>query len=228
MNHELNVFALIWGASLPVKFVLLVLILFSVISWIIIFRKNALINRADSSANDFEERFWSGSDLAALFKDVNSSGERIGGIEAIFESGFREFARQRQRRGADSRSFLEGAQRAMRVSQAREVERLEQNLEFLANVGSISPYVGLFGTVWGIMIAFQGLANVKEATIAMVAPGISEALIATAMGLFAAIPAVWAYNRYSTRLERIANRYDTFVEEFSSILARQAHTEDGA
>src|SRR5690606_24299607 len=137
-------------------------------------------------ANEFEERFWSGSDLAALFKDVNASGDRIGGIEAIFESGFREFARQRQRRGVDSRTLLEGAQRAMRVSQSREVERLEQNLEFLANVGSISPYVGLFGTVWGIMIAFQGLANVKEATIAMVAPGISEALIATAMGLFAA------------------------------------------
>ena len=195
MNHELNVFALVWGASLPVKFVLLMLVLFSVLSWIIIFRKMAMINMANASANDFEERFWSGSDLAALFKDVNSSGERIAGIEAIFESGFREFARLRQRRGVDSRTLLEGAQRAMRVSQSREVERLEQNLEFLANVGSISPYVGLFGTVWGIMIAFQGLANVKEATIAMVAPGISEALIATAMGLFAAIPAVWAYKK---------------------------------
>ena len=154
MNHELNVFALVWGASLPVKFVLLMLVLFSVLSWIIIFRKMAMINMANASANDFEERFWSGSDLAALFKDVNSSGERIAGIEAIFESGFREFARLRQRRGVDSRTLLEGAQRAMRVSQSREVERLEQNLEFLANVGSISPYVGLFGTVWGIMNAF--------------------------------------------------------------------------
>ena len=129
MNHELNVFALIWGASLPVKFVLLILVLFSLLSWIIIFRQRAMINRADAAANDFEERFWSGSDLAALFKDVNASGDRIGGIEAIFESGFREFARQRQRRGVDSRSLLEGAQRAMRVSQSREVERLEQNLE---------------------------------------------------------------------------------------------------
>ncbi|MBL0164349.1 MAG: protein TolQ [Xanthomonadales bacterium] len=226
MNHELNVFALIWGASLPVKFVLIVLILFSVASWMIIFRKMTMIDRANASANDFEERFWSGSDLAALFKDVNASGERIGGIEAIFESGFREFARQRQRRGVDSRSLLESAQRAMRVSQSREVERLEQNLEFLANVGSISPYVGLFGTVWGIMIAFQGLANVKEATIAMVAPGISEALIATAMGLFAAIPAVWAYNRFATRVERVALRYETFLEEFSSILQRQAHVDE--
>ena len=226
MNHELNVFALVWGASLPVKFVLLMLVLFSVLSWIIIFRKMAMINMANASATDFEERFWSGSDLAALFKDVNSSGERIAGIEAIFESGFREFARLRQRRGVDSRTLLEGAQRAMRVSQSREVERLEQNLEFLANVGSISPYVGLFGTVWGIMIAFQGLANVKEATIATVAPGISEALVATAMGLFAAIPAVWAYNRYATRAERMAVRYETFSEEFSSILQRQAHVDD--
>ncbi len=226
MNHELNLLALVWGASLPVKIVMLILILFSIASWVIIFRKKAMIDAANAGANEFEERFWSGSDLAALFKDVNASGERIAGIEAIFESGFREFARQRQRRGADPRSLLESAQRAMRVAQSREVERLEQNLEFLANVGSISPYVGLFGTVWGIMIAFQGLANVKEASIAMVAPGISEALIATAMGLFAAIPAVWAYNRFATRVERVALRYETFLEEFSSILQRQAHVDD--
>ena len=210
MNHELNVFALIWGASLPVKLVLILLIVFSVVSWMIIFRKMTMINRANASANDFEERFWSGSDLAGLFKDVTASGERIGGIEAIFESGFREFARQRQRRSVDSRILLESAQRAMRVSQSREVERLEQNLEFLANVGSISPYVGLFGTVWGTMVA----------------PGISEALIATAMGLFAAIPAVWAYNRFATRVERVALRYETFLEEFSSILQRQSHADD--
>jgi biopolymer transport protein TolQ len=227
MNSELNVFALILGASLPVKLVLGILIGFSVASWFIIFRKKALLDRANASADDFEERFWSGADLAGLFKELTNAGERIVGSAAIFEAGFREFARLRQRRGVDSRALLEGAQRAMRVSATREVDRLEQSLEFLANVGSISPYVGLFGTVWGIMIAFQGLANVKEATIAMVAPGISEALIATAMGLFAAIPAVWAYNRYSTKLERISLRYDTFVEEFSSILARQAHVDDG-
>ena len=226
MNSELNVLALVLGASLPVKLVLGILIGFSIASWFIIFRKKALIDRANASADEFEERFWSGADLAGLFKDVSGADERITGSAAIFEAGFREFARLRQRRGVDSRTLLEGAQRAMRVSATREVERLEHSLEFLANVGSISPYVGLFGTVWGIMIAFQGLANVKEATIAMVAPGISEALIATAMGLFAAIPAVWAYNRYSTRLERISMRYDTFVEEFSSILARQAHVED--
>ena len=226
MNSELNVLGLILGASIPVKLVLGILIGFSIASWFIIFRKKALIDRANAGADEFEERFWSGADLAGLFKDLTSAGERITGSAAIFEAGFREFARLRQRRGVDSRALLEGAQRAMRVAVTREIDRLEQSLEFLANVGSISPYVGLFGTVWGIMIAFQGLANVKEATIAMVAPGISEALIATAMGLFAAIPAVWAYNRFSTRLERISLRYDTFVEEFSSILARQAHVDD--
>jgi biopolymer transport protein TolQ len=227
MNSELNVLGLILGASIPVKLVLGILIAFSVASWFIIFRKKALLDRANASADEFEERFWSGADLAGLFKELTSAGERIVGSAAIFEAGFREFARLRQRRGVDSRALLEGAQRAMRVSATREMDRLEQSLEFLANVGSISPYVGLFGTVWGIMIAFQGLANVKEATIAMVAPGISEALIATAMGLFAAIPAVWAYNRYSTKLERISVRYETFVEEFSSILARQAHVDEG-
>ena len=226
MNNELNILGLVLAASLPVKLVLGILIAFSVASWFIIFRKKALLDRANASADAFEERFWSGADLAGLFKDLTSAGERITGSAAIFEAGFREFARLRQRRGVDSRALLEGAQRAMRVASTREVDRLEQSLEFLANVGSISPYVGLFGTVWGIMIAFQGLANVKEATIAMVAPGISEALIATAMGLFAAIPAVWAYNRFSTKLERINMRYDTFVEEFSSILARQAHLDD--
>ena len=227
MNSELNVFALILGASIPVKLVLGILIGFSIASWFIIFRKKQLLDRANAGADEFEERFWSGADLAGLFKELTNAGERIVGSAAIFEAGFREFARLRQRRGVDSRALLEGAQRAMRVASTREVDRLEQSLEFLANVGSISPYVGLFGTVWGIMIAFQGLANVKEATIAMVAPGISEALIATAMGLFAAIPAVWAYNRFSTKLERISVRYETFVEEFSSILARQAHVDEG-
>lgn len=226
MNQELNVLTLVLGASLPVKLVLGLLIGFSIASWFIIFRKKTLIDRANASADAFEERFWSGADLAGLFREMTTSGEPAAGSGAIFEAGFREFARLRQRRNTDSRMLVEGAQRAMRVASTRELDRLEQNMEFLANVGSISPYVGLFGTVWGIMIAFQGLANVKEATIAMVAPGISEALIATAMGLFAAIPAVWAYNRYSTRLERIGLRYDTFVEEFSSILARQSHLDD--
>jgi biopolymer transport protein TolQ len=226
MSGDLNILALVLGASLPVKLVLALLVLFSFASWVIIFRKKAMLDRAMRGADEFEERFWSGADLAGLFREVTAHGERITGIESIFEAGFREFARLRQRRQMDARTMLEGAQRGMRVAETREIDRLEQNLEFLANVGSISPYVGLFGTVWGIMIAFQGLANVKEATIAMVAPGISEALIATAMGLFAAIPAVWAYNRYSNKLERVITRFDTFVEEFSSILQRQAHVDD--
>ena len=226
MSNDLNIFALALGASLPVKLVLALLVGFSVASWFIIFRKKAMLDRANKSADEFEERFWSGADLAGLFRELSAHSGQLSSSAAIFEAGFREFARLRQRRGVDPRGLLEGAQRAMRVSATREVDRLEHNLEFLANVGSISPYVGLFGTVWGIMIAFPGLANVKEATIAMVAPGISEALVATAMGLFAAIPAVWAYNRFATKLERIGLRYDTFVEEFSSILARQSHVEE--
>ena len=227
MNGDLNIPMLVLGASLPVKLVLGLLVVFSFASWVIIFRKKAMLDRAMGGADEFEERFWSGADLAGLFREVTANGEQITGIESIFEAGFREFARLRQRRGQmDQRTILEGAQRGMRVALTRELDRLEQNLEFLANVGSISPYVGLLGTVAGIMVAFVGLANVKEATIAMVAPGISEALIATAMGLIAAIPASWAYNRYSNKVERIVTRYETFVEEFSSILQRQAHLDD--
>ena len=226
MNNELNILGLVLAASLPVKLVLGILIAFSIASWFIIFRKKALLDRANAGADEFEERFWSGADLAGLFKEITSAGERITGSAAIFEAGFREFARQRQRRGVDARALLEGAQRAMRVAVTREIDRLEQSLEFLANVGSISPYIGLLGTVWGIMSAFQGLGSVKEATIAMVAPGISEALIATAMGLVAAIPASWAYNRYSNKVERVSTRFDTFTEEFSSILQRQAHVDE--
>jgi biopolymer transport protein TolQ len=147
-------------------------------------------------------------------------------MENIFESGFREFVRQRQRRGLDMRTVVEGSERAMRVTGTKEIGSLERNLEFLANVGSISPYVGLFGTVWGIMGAFQGLGEMKDVTIAVVAPHISEALIATAMGLFAAIPAVWAYNRYANKVERVASRYEVFQEEFSSVLQRQIQTDD--
>ncbi|MFS8063821.1 MAG: MotA/TolQ/ExbB proton channel family protein, partial [Luteimonas sp.] len=167
-----------------------------------------------------------GSELSKLYAGASERGRVPEGLEAIFEGGFREFNRVRQRKGVDSRIQLEGAQRAMRATASRELDALDDNLEFLASVGSISPYVGLFGTVWGIMISFQGLANVKEATIATVAPGISEALIATAMGLFAAIPAVWAYNRFATKVERLSVRYDAFSEEFSSILQRQAHLDE--
>lgn len=220
----LDILQLVLHASLPVQLVMALLLLASIASWVIILRKKRVLDRAEREADAFEERFWSGADLGKLY---TAAGNReLSGMEAIFEAGMREFARTRQRRGVDPRMQLESAQRAMRASTSREMDGLERNLEFLANVGSISPYVGLFGTVWGIMLAFQGLANMKEATIATVAPGISEALVATAMGLFAAIPAVWAYNRYASRAERIGGRYDTFGEEFSSILQRQAHLDD--
>ena len=220
---ELDMLQLILHASLPVQLVMLLLLFASVASWVIIFRKKKVLDRAEHEAETFEERFWSGADLTKLYAGASQRNRDVGGMESIFEAGFREFSRQR--RVADSRMQLEGAQRGMRVATARELDGLEHNLEFLANVGSIAPYVGLFGTVWGIMISFQGLANVKEATIATVAPGISEALIATAMGLFAAIPAVWAYNRFATKVERIAVRYEAFSEEFASILERQSHVE---
>jgi biopolymer transport protein TolQ len=225
-HQGIDVVQLVLHASLPVQLVMLLLLFASIASWVIIFRKKRVLDRATKEADRFEERFWSGSDMAKLYSGATERSRSIGGLEAIFEGGFREFNRIRQRRGVDARTQLEGAQRAMRATASRELDGLEHNLEFLANVGSISPYVGLFGTVWGIMISFQGLANVKEATIATVAPGISEALIATAMGLFAAIPAVWAYNRFATKVERLSVRYDAFSEEFSSILQRQAHLDE--
>ena len=228
MNSGLNIFALIADSSWPVKLVLLVLLVFSFMSWVIIVRKYSQMKAAMENAESFEERFWSGADLAQLFREVSNRGADNGGMENIFESGFREFARQRQRRTPDSRLVIEGAERAMQVTVTREVGLLERNLEFLANVGSISPYIGLFGTVWGIMGAFQGLGEVKDVTIAVVAPHISEALIATAMGLFAAIPAVWAYNRYANKVERVASRYEVFQEEFSSVLQRQIQTDEAA
>jgi biopolymer transport protein TolQ len=224
--QNLDMLNLILHASLPVQLVMALLLFASIASWVIIFRKKSVLDRAEREAVKFEERFWSGAELSKLYSGATERGRAAEGMEAVFESGFREFNRVRQRRNADGRMQLEGAQRAMRATTSRELDGLEHNLEFLANVGSISPYVGLFGTVWGIMISFQGLANVKEATIATVAPGISEALIATAMGLFAAIPAVWAYNRFATKVERIATRYDAFSEEFSSILQRQAHVDE--
>ena len=218
---------LILDASLPVKCVMALLLLASFVSWVIIFTRMLVLNRAQQEADGFEERFWSGGDLGRLYADATARKDQLAGMEAIFEAGLREFNRTRQRRGMDVRAQVEGAQRAMRAGTSRELDGLERNLEFLANVGSIAPYVGLFGTVLGIMASFHGIVGVEGgATLEKVAPGISEALLATAMGLFAAIPAVWAYNRFSTRVERIATRYDTFAEEFLSILQRQAHVEE--
>src|SRR5579871_798044 len=220
MNGGLNVFEIVSGASYPVLFVMLILLFFSFASWVIIVRKHRQLKAATESAEAFEERFWSGGDLAQLFREVSAHNDNDG-LETVFEAGFREFVRQRQRRISDPRNTIEGAERAMRVAGTKEIGGLERNLEFLANVGSISPYIGLFGTVWGIMGAFQGLGEMKDVTIAVVAPHISEALIATAMGLFAAIPAVWAYNRFANKVERVASRYEVFQEEFSSVLQRQ-------
>ena len=211
---------LILQASLIVQFVMALLAGASVVSWAIIFRKRTLLNAERLAADRFEEQFWSGGDLAALYKSLESGAPS--GMAGVFVAGFREFSRLRKQAGIAGAQLLEGSRRAMRVAQLRETDRLEQNLSTLATIGSTSPYVGLFGTVWGIMSAFQGLGNVQQATLAMVAPGIAEALIATAMGLFAAIPAVIAYNRYADQVGRLELRYDAFMEEFSTILQRHA------
>ncbi len=221
-SSELQIWHLIMEASLLVQGVMALLVFASVASWVVIFRKRQMLNRADKRARDFEEKFWSGADLTKLYDQV--AGNRAGreGVEAIFESGFREFSRLREEKHLNPDTLTNGAQRAMRVTLTREMDRMEHHLSFLATVGSVSPYVGLFGTVWGIMNSFRGLAGAHQATIAMVAPGISEALIATAMGLFAAIPAVVAFNRFSSQVERLEMRYDNFKEEFAAILHRQA------
>ena len=211
---------LILQASFIVQFVMALLVGASVVSWAIIFRKRQLLGAERQSADRFEEQFWSGGDLAALYKSLESGAPT--GMAGVFVAGFREFSRLRKQAGIAGGQLLEGSRRAMRVAQLRETDRLEQNLSTLATIGSTSPYVGLFGTVWGIMSAFQGLGNVQQATLAMVAPGIAEALIATAMGLFAAIPAVVAYNRYADQVGRLELRYDAFMEEFSTILQRHA------
>ena len=223
METDLSIASLILGASLLVKFVMLILLFASVASWTIIFMKRRLMRRAKREAKEFEDRFWSVDDLTTLYNSVSKQRKEPEGMAKIFEAGFKEFARLKKRGGIDPGSVLEGSQRAMRIALTREVESLEDRLPFLATVGSVSPYIGLFGTVWGIMNSFQALGNVSQATLAMVAPGISEALIATAMGLFAAIPAVIGYNRYTTDIDRLFSQYDIFLEEFSSILHRQAH-----
>ena len=223
MQTDLSIASLILGASLLVKFVMLLLLAASVASWAQIFGKRRQMFIAKREIQDFENEFWSTEDLTRLFNRVAAHPDDATGMERIFESGFREFARLRKRGGIDATDILDGAQRAMKVTVNRELEALEANLPMLATIGSISPYVGLFGTVWGIMNSFQALGNVHQATLAMVAPGISEALVATAMGLFAAIPAVVAYNRFASDIDRIYGRYDIFAEEFLAILRRQAH-----
>ena len=227
MNTDLSVIELVLNASLVVQLVLLLLAGASVLSWAIIIRKRGLINESQDEADRFEAWFWSGVDLGKLFKSVESRGDSATGMEGIFRAGFREFSRVRSRTGAPPEQFTESVRRSMRIEQMREIDRLEESLATLATIGSTSPYVGLFGTVWGIMNAFHGLGNVQQATLAMVAPGITEALIATAIGLFAAIPAVVAYNRFADRVTRLELRYDTFMEEFTALLQRHLAPPDG-
>jgi biopolymer transport protein TolQ len=225
MNNaqDLSIISLVLNASLLAQAVMALLLLLSLLSWTYIFRKWFAIRRARSQTERFERDFWSGGDLQTLYQSAANSRHTIGALERIFESGMREFLKAKEKRLSDPGLILDGARRAMRAAFQRELDVLESNLAFLASVGSVSPYIGLFGTVWGIMNAFTGLSNVQQATLASVAPGIAEALTATAIGLFAAIPAVVAYNRYSHDIDRLAGRFETFVEEFTNILQRQSH-----
>ncbi len=222
VTQDLDIWTLILHASLVVKVVIILLVAVSFMSWMFIFQKWFSIRRASAQSDKFEREFWSGNDLNALYQGAVNNRHSIGSLERVFEAGFREFAKLRGQRGTDTSDMVDGARRAMRATFQREMDFLERHLSFLASTGSVSPYVGLFGTVWGIMHAFRSLANVQQATLAQVAPGIAEALVATAIGLFAAIPAVVAYNRYSHDIERLANRFESFMEEFSNILHRQA------
>lgn len=223
MAEQLSFWSLIVNASLLVKLVMLILLFASIVSWVMIIERSLVFSKAHKAFQNFEERFWSGIDLTQLYRQLSANPEYSGGVESIFRAGFKEFTRLRQQASADTENIMGGTQRAMRVAMSKEADVLDKHLSFLATVGSTSPYIGLFGTVWGIMNSFRGLANASQASLATVAPGISEALIATAMGLFAAIPAVMAYNRYTMRSDRMLKAQEIFAEEFSAILNRQLH-----
>ena len=222
MNQPLSVYELIANASLLVQGVMGLLVIASVVSWMMILQRWSLLRRAKQEIDSFEDHFWSGIDLRSLYQEL-SEEEQLNGIEGIYVAGFREYTRLSEQPGVDADAIMQGVQRAMRVALMREEARLETHLPFLATVGSTSPYIGLFGTVWGIMNSFRSLANMTQATLASVAPGISEALIATAMGLFAAIPAVIGYNRFSANVDVLMKRYEGFCDEVTAILHRAAH-----
>jgi len=224
VSAEISILDLFIHASLLVQIVMFILLCFSIACWAMIFQRRKALNAAQTQMKNFEDKFWSGADLSKLYNEVSSKGTATG-IESLFVSGFKEFARLRKSNINSPQAIVDGTHRAMRVALSREVDQLEVHLPFMATVGSISPYIGLFGTVWGIMNSFIALGAVEQATLAMVAPGIAEALIATAMGLFAAIPAVMAFNRFSHHVEKLENGYGNFMEEFSSILQRQSVTE---
>lgn len=223
MTTDLSIVHLITQAGPVVKLVMLMLVLASVISWTFIFAKHKELQSALKATDTFEKRFWSGIDLNELSRQIGADHYDKNGMESIFHLGFQEYRRLHVQKGMEPMHIVEGARRAMQAQYTREMDLLDNHLPFLATVGSTSPYIGLFGTVWGIMSSFQALGNMKQATLALVAPGISEALVATAMGLFAAIPAVVAYNRFSTHADRLATRYETFMDDFTTVLQRQAH-----
>jgi len=225
MESDMSLLSLVSRASMLVQLVMLALLAASLLSWVVIFTKHKILKLAREDAIRFEDQFWSGINLADLYSRQKKKDEERRGMARIFESGFAEYARMHKRAVGSGEMLLAGVQRSMKVSLAREEDKLESNLSLLATIGSISPYVGLFGTVWGIMRSFTALGSVQHATLAMVAPGIAEALIATAMGLFAAIPAVIAYNRYSDQVDRLIGSYENFAEEFSTILQRQSITD---
>jgi len=220
MNNDMSIISLVMHASLVVQLVMALLLVISVASWAAIFRKLTAIKRIQNLNEEFERVFWSGTSLNELFTAATQNAKLAGPMERIFASGMREYQKLRERRITDAGTLLDGARRAMRASFQREMDVAESQLSFLASVGSVSPYVGLFGTVWGIMHAFTGLASLQQVTLATVAPGIAEALVATAIGLFAAIPAVVAYNRFARDIDRVAIKLETFIEEFSNILQR--------
>ncbi|RMH47305.1 MAG: protein TolQ [Gammaproteobacteria bacterium] len=223
MAAEISIIDLFLQASLLVKLIMILLLLASIVSWAVIAQRMTMYRKAESRAQKFEQQFWSGIDLNKLFQALGQRKELLAGLERVFYAGYQEFLRLRRQQGTSAEAVMDGAQRAMRVTFAREIDALENYLPLLATIGSVTPYVGLFGTVWGIMHSFIALGGVKQATLAMVAPGIAEALVATAMGLFAAIPAVVAYNRFTARVEKLENQYRYFVEEFTGLLHRRAH-----
>ena len=221
MTNDLSIFHLVINASFVVQFVMFILLVASILSWTFIFSKRKELNQAFKVTDEFDEVFWSGIDLAELYKKLSSKGFEPEGIEKIFIAGYKEFSLMNKKQGVAPAIQVESAQKVMQIELTREIDKLDETLSFLATVGSTSPYVGLFGTVWGIMNSFRALGDIKHATLANVAPGIAEALIATAIGLFAAIPAVVAYNRFSSRLDKLAGRYELFVDEFIVLLQRQ-------
>lgn len=224
MPTDMSLLHLVTGASLIVQLVMLLLLLASIASWAFIFQKSRMLKRAYRDSIAFEDRFWSGGNLRDLYNELQQDNHRLAAMERIFETGFREYMHSKVKSSPDR--IVDASHRVMRVTLSREIDALETHLNFLATVGSTSPYVGLFGTVWGIMNSFRALSNVQQATLSMVAPGIAEALVATAMGLFAAIPAVIAYNRFSGQVERLTNRYENFMEEFSTLIQRQVSAKE--